>query len=263
MGSDEMSQDLSSLMNMVTGHPKMEPEEVYRRLGRIIETAPMLDDGEGPFYPEELKWIGQASAAISMLGDLTLNQEAQVAVNGLTAGTGRRATSFQKLMVILHKALALAELRCPPGVQGAFIPAGSPLDAFQAVAKILRTATKDILIIDPYLDHTVLTDFCPAAPEKVMLRLLADEKAVRPDLEPAGRRWKEQHPARPVEIRLASPRTLHDRAFLIDGQRAWTVTQSLKDFATRAHGEIVRAEDIAVLKIAAYEDIWSRARQIV
>jgi hypothetical protein len=88
--------------------------------------------------------------------------------------------------------------------------------------------------------------------------------AARPDLEPAGRRWKVQyHTSRPVEIRFAPLRALHDRAFIIDSTQAWTVTQSLKDFATRAHGEIVRADDIAALKIAAYEDIWSKARQIV
>jgi hypothetical protein len=150
-----MSQDFNSLMNMVTGQTKMEPEELYRRLGRIIETSPMLfEDGDAPLFPSEMEWIGQASALLSMVGDLTLIAETQVAVNGLHSP--RRAVSYQKLLLILHKALSLVELRCPPRVQGAFIPAGSPYDAFEAVAKIFRTAKKSILIVDPYMDATVL-----------------------------------------------------------------------------------------------------------
>jgi hypothetical protein len=267
-----MSQDFTKPIGVggmpsirLPGQPEIEPAELYRRLGRIIEAAPEhLFAEDGPFAPNELEWIGQASALISAVGDLTLNTEIQVATNGLTSGPAdRRMANYQKLMFILYKALAMVEMRCPPGVQGSFIPAGSPYEAFEAVAKVFRTAKTDILIVDPYLDATVLRDFCTTAPEQVRLRLLTDEEMVRPDLEPAGRRWKEQHPARPIEIRLAPPRALHDRAFLVDRQDAWTVTQSLKDFATRAHGEIVRAVDIAPLKIAAYEKVWLEARQIV
>ena len=103
-----------------------------------------------------------------------------------------------------------------------------------------------------------------SAPQRqVLLRLLTDEGGARPDLEPAGRRWREQYPARPIEIRLAPARALHDRAFNVDSAQAWTITQSLKDFATRARGEIVRADDIADLKIAAHEDIWAKAKPII
>jgi hypothetical protein len=56
---------------------------------------------------------------------------------------------------------------------------------------------------------------------------------------------------------------LHDRVILIDGTAAWTLTQSIKDFAKRSPAEIVRAEDTASLKIAAYEDIWKNSSVIV
>src|SRR5437763_3513212 len=239
------------------GEPRMEPQELYQRLGRIIGSSPMSLDGVEPLYPGEMEWIGQASALSAMVGDLGLSAETQVAVNGLHSPG--RAVSYQKLLLILYKALAQVELHCPPSVQGSFIPAGSPHDAFEAVAKILRTAKKDVLIVDPYMDATVLNDFCTTAPEQVLLRLLTDEGAVRPDLEPAGRRWIAQHATRPIQIRFAPARALHDRAFIVDSAKAWTVTQSLKDLATRAHGEIVRADDIAQLKIPAYEDVWSKA----
>jgi hypothetical protein len=68
---------------------------------------------------------------------------------------------------------------------------------------------------------------------------------------------------RPLAVRMAQPRTLHDRVALIDKQTAWTVTQSFRDFAKRSPAEIVRADDTASLKIAAYEQIWSSATIIV
>jgi hypothetical protein len=74
---------------------------------------------------------------------------------------------------------------------------------------------------------------------------------------------KQQFQFQPLEVRFAPARTLHDRAFLVDGERAWTVTQSLKDLAKRSPAEIVRADDTAALKIAAYEQIWSSAKVVV
>ncbi len=152
----------------------------------------------------------------------------------------------------------------PPEAAGAFIPAGDGLDAYAAISKILKTATEDVLIVDPYMDDTVLTEFAAAVPEGVMLRLLSDEKSHKPTLEPAAKRWVEQYgDGRPLSVGLAPPRSLHDRAIFIDQRTAWTLTQSLKDFAARSHAEIVRADDTAELKIEAYEAIWDVARRLI
>ncbi len=63
--------------------------------------------------------------------------------------------------------------------------------------------------------------------------------------------------------RLAPPKTLHDRAIFIDQAEAWILTQSLKDFAKRSPAEIVRANDTASMKIAAYEAVWVTAQVLV
>jgi hypothetical protein len=166
-------------------------------------------------------------------------------------------------MLVLYKVLASAELASPPGAQGAFIPVGNSFDAYAAVAKVMASAKRDVLIVDPYMDDTVLIDFGGTLPEMVKLRLLTDQATVKPSLAPAAGRWKSQHSSRPLEVRLASAKALHDRAIFIDGNEAWTVTQSLKDLAKRSPAEIVRADDIAPLKIASYEDIWSKSTAVV
>ena len=151
-------------------------------------------------------------------------------------------------------------MRSPAASAGAFIPVGNTFDAFAAISKLLKDAIKDVLIVDPYLDETALTEFGLAVPAGIPLRLLADTSSHKATLLPASTRWIAQHgPSRPLAVRLAAPKTLHDRAIFVDGERAWTLTQSLKDFAKRSPAEIVRADDTAALKIAAYEAIWAAA----
>jgi len=92
--------------------PAIEPEELYRRLGRIIETAPSpLEDG--PLPPDVMNWVGDASALIQLTGDLTFSAESQIAINGLHHSN--RIVNFQKLLMILHKARSLTALDIPPG----------------------------------------------------------------------------------------------------------------------------------------------------
>ena len=61
-------------------------------------------------------------------------------------------------------------------------------------------------------------------------------------------------------LRLAAPRTLHDRVRLVDRSTAWTLGQSFKDLATRSHTTLVRLDpEPGTLKIAAYEQMWIAA----
>ncbi|WP_434874842.1 phosphatidylserine/phosphatidylglycerophosphate/cardiolipin synthase family protein [Bradyrhizobium oligotrophicum] len=194
---------------------------------------------------------------IAETGDASLRAAVDLSIAGLRAPN--RKDHFQSLVLTLYQALAVAELRAPRTAQGAFIPVGNTFDAFAAVSKIFGSATTDVFIVDPYMDDSVLTDFAGTVPEGVSLRLLTDQATVKPSLAPAVLRWQVQFPTRPLDARLAGAKVLHDRAIFVDGTEAWTVTQSLKDLAKRSPAEIVRADDIATLKIAAYEAIWSGA----
>jgi hypothetical protein len=138
---------------------------------------------------------------------------------------------------------------------------GAPFEAQQLrnETRVFGSAGSDILLVDPYMDGTILTDFAGSAPSNVSLRLLTDSATVKPDLEPAAKRWKQQHATRHLELRLAPPRRLHDRVILVDRTKAWAITQSLKDLAKRSPAEIIRSDDTAALKVAAYEAEWVTA----
>jgi hypothetical protein len=170
-------------------------------------------------------------------------------------------SAAQDLGVIVRRALAKAELKAPATAQGSFIPAGNVFDAMAAIGKILGGATRDVLIVDPYMDERALTDFAPLVPEHVAIRLLSDLDSVKPTLRPAAARWAAQYgTSRPLAAKLAPARTLHDRLIAIDGATVWVLTQSLNAFATRSPASIVRVDDeTANLKIAAYQAMWGHA----
>ena len=172
-----------------------------------------------------------------------------------------RQAGAAKINVILYRALATAELNAPTAVQGAFIPVGNVFDALVAMGKVLQQSTRNLLIVDPYMDEKVLTDFAGVAPAGVTLHLLADQKDHKPTLKPAVARWTGQYGAqRPLEARLAAPRSLHDRLIVVDGVGAWTLTQSFNALAARSPASIVRVDaETAALKVAAYAGMWQAA----
>jgi hypothetical protein len=144
---------------------------------------------------------------------------------------------------------------------GAFIPAGNAFDGFAAVCKVLSVGKVRLLIVDPYLDEKVLTDFVPQAAEGVAICLLTDQQSVKPSLQPAVARWSAQYGTkRPVAAKLAAPRALHDCLIVVDGTEAWDLTQSLNAFAARSPATIVRSgPEQAALKIPYYEGLWASA----
>jgi hypothetical protein len=152
-----------------------DPETLYRQIGRLIEVMPDLT--QTPLPEETHLWVARAYALVRKVHN-TSGMDAisfSVASNGL--GGVLAGQSAHKIKTILYRAFAIAEQLAPTGASGAFIPVGDSFDAFSALSKVLQTATKDVLIIDPFMDETALTEFGTAIPEKVHLRLMADKLA--------------------------------------------------------------------------------------
>ena len=238
----------------------MDAETLYRQLRHLIETVPTFS--ADPLTAEQQQWFARARALIWETGDLTLR-------TGFTQVIGHMQGPYKtdllpRLMQTLYDALALAELKAPPSAQGTFIPAKNSFERFVSINKVLKSASSDVLIVDPYLDETILTEFGSSILDGVPIRLLSDQATVKPSLAPAAKAWVTQYGAsRPLMVGLAPPKALHDRLILIDRATAWSLSQSIKDFAKRSPAEIHRTDDTAQLKIAAYETVWATASIIV
>lgn len=242
----------------------MDPTEALRRLQVLVQSEPnfrtITNDHGCP--PETLRWLGELHAVLSAMKRIGDEVPLQSAVRRLVQSKGTDGGG--EIRIVLYRALAAAELAAPASEQGAFVAAGNELDAYAAISKVLASAKGALLIVDPYMDGKALSDFLPSAAEGVTLRVLADEASVKPTLAPAVEKWSAQFKGvRPLEVRLAPARSLHDRLIVVDETEAWSLTQSLKDFAQRAHGSVLKADaETAALKIAAYSDLWIAARPI-
>lgn len=242
----------------------MSPEEIYTNLGQLLASAPNFRESDR-LRPEETVWMAKAYA---LLTEASMVQEAvavQFQMEMLTDALPHLRSSYAgKLMGAVHRAMAVAELRAPTAVRGAFISAGNAFDAMAVVGRVLAEAATSARIVDPYMDEKALTDFALLAAPTAKIELLADSASVKPSLKPAVTRWQEQYSSdRSLEARLSAPRALHDRLIIIDGLKVYTLTQSLNAFAARSPASIVRLEGDAVpLKIAAYDSFWLAAQPI-
>jgi hypothetical protein len=235
------------------------PESLYIQLGRLVETMPDLNIPQ--LTEAEHQWLGRFDALLVESGDLPNLTTLRAKVDFLGFDPVTRSRTAKEIAMVLHRALAAAELKAPVSVVGAFIPAGNAFDAMATIGKVLGTAKQSALIVDPYMDEKALTDFAPLAAAGVSIYLLADEQSYKPSLKPSQQRWVTQYGAsRPLEIRLAPARTLHDRLIAIDDAQTWVLTQSLNAFALRSPASVVRVDDeTSKLKITAYAAIWTTA----
>lgn len=239
----------------------MNAEELYVSLQRCIEELPDLK--VDPVPESSKRWLARAFALIDITKDIADTLRARQLTSNLTMYPFDSMP--EELLAILYRRLAVAELQAPAAIRGAFINAGNVHDAMVVVGTVLQSATVSARIVDPYMDNKALEDFALLANPGVAIELLADAHHVKPTLNPSAVRFAAQYGAtRPLAVRLAPARTLHDRLIIVDGQTVWTLTQSLNAFAARAPASIVRVDGDAVpLKIAAYDDFWNNGQVMI
>jgi hypothetical protein len=241
----------------------MEAEALYVQLGQLVAEMPAIRPG-APITPEINRWLGRAAVLVTEVGNGIDPVSFTTAANGLNLML-MRENYAQEISAIVFRALGFAEAKAPTSARGGFIGVHQDLDALQMVGKILAESRGDVLIVDPYMDSKAFTDFGPTALQGVTLRLMADSYYTRIEaLRPALLRWIQQFgTARPIQVRLSGPRALHDRLIFVDGEKVWSLTQSLKDIAGRSPALAQRLDlEPAKMKIDFYENVWASASAV-
>jgi hypothetical protein len=241
----------------------MEVEARYAILKELAGTVPDFGPMSSPNLTTEVyEWLGRFHAVInhSMFGTETIS----VKVSMDSLGTVSHNHSIKAIMIALHRAIATVELRLPASSRGAFIPAGNAFDTITATAKILGEARQKLLIVDPYLGPKVLEVYALQASEGVEILLLGAKGRVRPAFEPTVAAWTSQYGnKRPLSVRLAPAKQLHDRLIVVDDTVVWDVSQSFEDLAARSPATLQKATaETAALKIEAYCEIFNDAEEL-
>ncbi len=109
--------------------------------------------------------------------------------------------------------------------QGVFFD-GQIFDAYELMSRVIRSAKKEIILIDNYIDETVLTHLAKRA-ETVVATIYTKSisRVLRLDLE----RHNSQYPP----IQLQELRDSHDRFLIIDRKELYHIGASLKDLGKK------------------------------
>ena len=208
------------------------PERLYFELAHLLAQMPEL--ASCPLTPEVHRWLASASALLQSSGSLADALQLMVACKNLDGPL--RTRNAETITNILYRVLAKSEMNAPREVRGSVLLIGENLDAYTAVRQLLGTATNDVLLVEPDAVGKLLADFAILAPERVTVRLLADEARSEPSLITAVQRWRQRFGDRPnLTVRLASANSLHERLILLDRSRAWVLGVPFSQLAKRAH----------------------------
>lgn len=239
-------------------------EALYRQLGAQVASMPKFF--QVPPTMEEAMWLAKAHALVEASAGLAESLAFKNAWDRLGQSVFA-PEGTNKIRDVLLRALAKIELQAPVSAQGAFIAAGAKFDAFQAIGKALGEAESDVLIIDPYMDDRALLDFVPLVAEGINVRIVSDATHTKWTTALRGGlgHWATQYGSkRPLAARLAAAGALHDRVMIIDGgTTVWSLTQSLKDFALKSPGSLLKVDaELAALKTQHFEQVWASATPI-
>ena len=172
-----------------------------------------------------------------------------------------RARHADTITRILHRVLVRAEENAPRESRGSVMLIGGDLDAYIAMRRLLATATRDVLLVEPEATGKILADYAILAPERVTVRLLADKARYRPSLIRGVQRWQQRFgDSRKLVVRLASANTLYERIILLDGERGWVAGAPFSHLAKKANTALVRMRpEEEARKIAVYAEVWEQA----
>ena len=232
----------------------MEPEILLAQLRALIERAPDLD-AYSPSSIEHQVWLGQAHALISRwdnLAAMSFKGDCNFLSNAIM-----KSASIGNIFGTIHRAIADLEMKVPAEIEVSF-GAGKVYDFFRALNKVIASAETSILIVDPYLDHTVFEHYLTSRAENVTVRLLLNRNAEK--VIPAAEKYNTQHGA-VLEVRKS--KTLHDRVIFIDNYVCWVIGQSIQHAAKAKPTYLVQLPpDVVPEKLSNYEGIWASAKKL-
>jgi len=136
-----------------------------------------------------------------------------------------------------------------------FLPRGSEHDAYVKLREIAGSARDSIIVVDPYVDTSLLT-ILGTCKESLEIRILSHK--LPSDFTHELARFERQHGPRSVEVRRTGE--FRDRFVIIDNTRCFHVGASIKDAGLRAF-MISQVQDPANVRslLEQVDKSWSSA----
>ena len=134
--------------------------------------------------------------------------------------------------------------------------AGDEYAFYRDLSSIVATATKEIFIVDAYLDEKIFNLYVDKVPAGAAVRILSNK--IGSNVHTIATMYSKN---RPLELRSSAES--HDRVIFID-QRCWVAGQSIKDAAQRKPTYLVELNEPSLGALRdAHNRIWVAAAIVV
>ena len=156
---------------------------------------------------------------------------------------------------LLRSLMSTLRLQLPEGeIKGVYEP-GDEYDFYRDLSSLIQAATRDILIVDAYLDEQLFNLFVSKASGSAMVRILSNK--IGANVETVARMYAK---SRPLEMRSSAE--VHDRAIFLD-QRGWVIGHSIKDAARKKPTYMIElSEPSLTIARDVHNGLWAAATVI-
>jgi hypothetical protein len=156
--------------------------------------------------------------------------------------------------IALNTAIADLQMSLPEEeIQGVY-ESGQQYEFCRDVRTLMHLATKETLIIDPYLDPELFDVYIDSLAPNVAIHVLTENP--KPNISLLAQKFARGR----SNFELRGATSLHDRALFVD-DRCWVIGQSMKDAARTKPTYIVEHANELMRKM--YQPIWDAAASTV
>ena len=228
------------------------PEQLLAEVEDVIRSMPPRATIRHE-TPENLSWLGRASAVIHLWDPIRAVAFARHVSNAHATMAIEAAQGLRGIQTMLHQAghelriQTIGPLTVAEGQGGVF-------DYFDEVRKVIEAAKTDLLFVDPYLDAEFVSRYLPHVSQGVSIRLLGRERIAT--LLPAVELLRQQS-GLAIEVRSAIG--FHDRYVFVDQQSCYQSGASFKDGAKKAPTTLTQIVDAFAAVRGTYEQAWTSA----
>jgi hypothetical protein len=229
---------------MAPSSKKLTDLQLCNALEELVRTFP-----ENPDYPENLPWLGRATAIVEEWGNYSRVIEWNMAVRSYSDIYAVKENHTYILQRILHHALQSVSLRIDEP-RAHFIAEKMPFDFFDKVREFIQTANSEVFFVDPYFDSDCVARYLKFVNETVSIRILGKNSIEK--LEESIKMYKSQSSQ---DVKLRSSSKIHDRYIIIDGARCLMSGASLKDGGKKSGTALIPISNAAEI-IEIYNKYW-------
>jgi hypothetical protein len=139
-----------------------------------------------------------------------------------------------------------------------FFPKGTEHDSYVMIRTIIQKTLSNIIIIDPYLDSTIL-EMLGTLTINPNIKILSHKLPL--DFNSEIERYKIQHSE--VEIEVRKTEEFHDRFIIINDNECYHIGSSIKDSGSKSY-MISKIEDVHNISslVGQFKKSWDKAKNL-